>query len=136
MSSQTSFPYIDDDDEEDDEKSLVPSSPIASPAIVPTIPNITADFDCLPISSSTPFKTAKNGSYPKADLSVSAVTINDISQMTTSEELETLDEKKFRLQSHKIIYVTCFIMSMGFSLVITSVWPFLKQVIYFLTFIY
>ncbi|XP_047739315.1 major facilitator superfamily domain-containing protein 8 isoform X2 [Hyalella azteca] len=47
--------------------------------------------------------------------------------MTISEALETIEEKKLRKQSHLIVYFTAFIMSIGFSIVMTSVWPYLKQ---------
>lgn len=39
---------------------------------------------------------------------------------------ETAQEKKGRKRSHWIVYSTVFVMSIGFSIVLTSVWPYLQ----------
>lgn len=45
------------------------------------------------------------------------------------EVLECPSEKRARKISHLIAYFTTFIMSIGFSIVLTGVWPYLQQVI-------
>ena len=52
----------------------------------------------------------------------------NLEPMSVSQQLETPEEYKLRKKSHMIVYFTAFIMSIGFSLVLTSVWPYLKQV--------
>lgn len=42
--------------------------------------------------------------------------------------LETVDEYTERWQSIRIIYFTMFLMSLGFSVVLTGIWPFLDKV--------
>lgn len=42
--------------------------------------------------------------------------------------LETLDEYKSRWRSVKVIYFTMFLMSLGFSIILTGIWPFLNKV--------
>ncbi|XP_064098399.1 major facilitator superfamily domain-containing protein 8-like isoform X2 [Macrobrachium nipponense] len=42
--------------------------------------------------------------------------------------LETAADRKARKRSHYVVYVTCFVMSIGFSIVLTGVWPYLQQV--------
>lgn len=41
--------------------------------------------------------------------------------------LETPAEKRARHHSHYVVYVTTFVMSIGFSIVLTGVWPYLQQ---------
>ncbi|XP_017043162.1 major facilitator superfamily domain-containing protein 8 [Drosophila ficusphila] len=43
------------------------------------------------------------------------------------DDLETLAEYKQRWRSVRIIYFTMFLMSLGFSIVLSGVWPFLKK---------
>lgn len=42
--------------------------------------------------------------------------------------LETENEKKVRLLSLKIIYFTMFLMTLGFSIILTGIWPYLDKV--------
>lgn len=42
--------------------------------------------------------------------------------------LETPQEKKERMMSIRIIYFTMFLMSLGFSIILTGVWPYLDKV--------
>ena len=42
--------------------------------------------------------------------------------------LETEEEKKQRQLSLKIIYFTMFLISLGFSIVLTGIWPYLDKV--------
>ncbi|XP_043068503.2 major facilitator superfamily domain-containing protein 8 isoform X1 [Drosophila bipectinata] len=41
--------------------------------------------------------------------------------------LETLEEYKQRWRSVRIIYFTMFLMALGFSIILTGIWPFLKK---------
>uniref|UniRef100_A0A1A9W744 Major facilitator superfamily (MFS) profile domain-containing protein n=1 Tax=Glossina brevipalpis TaxID=37001 RepID=A0A1A9W744_9MUSC len=41
--------------------------------------------------------------------------------------LETLDEYRLRWRSVRIIYFTMFLMSLGFSIILTGIWPFLNK---------
>lgn len=43
------------------------------------------------------------------------------------DELETAEEYKLRWRSIHIIYFTMFLMSLGFSIVLTGVWPYLDK---------
>jgi MFS transporter, ceroid-lipofuscinosis neuronal protein 7 len=43
--------------------------------------------------------------------------------------LETPDEKRTRMLSLKIIYFTMFLMTLGFSIILTGIWPYLDKVI-------
>jgi len=43
-------------------------------------------------------------------------------------QLETDEQRRTRHKSHLIIYITSFTMSIGFSMVLTPIWPYLKQV--------
>lgn len=45
------------------------------------------------------------------------------------DDLETLVEKSQRWRSIYVIYFTMFLMSLGFSIVLTGVWPYLDEVI-------
>lgn len=42
--------------------------------------------------------------------------------------LETEGEKKIRLTSLRIIYFTMFLMTLGFSIILTGIWPYLDKV--------
>lgn len=42
--------------------------------------------------------------------------------------LETEEEKKQRQLSLRIIYFTMFLISLGFSIVLTGIWPYLDTV--------
>lgn len=46
-----------------------------------------------------------------------------------NDGLETEDEYSSRWLSIRIIYFTMFLMSLGFSVVLTGVWPFLDKVL-------
>lgn len=48
-----------------------------------------------------------------------------------SDGLESIEEYAERWQSIRIIYFTMFLMSLGFSVVLTGIWPFLDKVILF-----
>lgn len=43
--------------------------------------------------------------------------------------LETPEERKMRLLSLKIIYFTVFLMTLGFSIILTGIWPYLDKVL-------
>lgn len=45
-----------------------------------------------------------------------------------NEGLETLQEYKDRWRSIYIIYFTMFLISLGFSIIVTGVWPYLNKV--------
>jgi ceroid-lipofuscinosis MFS transporter 7 len=45
-----------------------------------------------------------------------------------SDGLETPQEKRERWISIRIIYFTMFLMSLGFSIILTGVWPYLDKV--------
>lgn len=42
--------------------------------------------------------------------------------------LETKDAKRMRKKSLNIIYFTMFLMTLGFSIILTGVWPYLDKV--------
>lgn len=42
--------------------------------------------------------------------------------------LETPNERKMRQLSLKIIYFTMFLMTLGFSIILTGIWPYLDKV--------
>lgn len=44
------------------------------------------------------------------------------------DDLETVFEKKERWRSIYVIYFTMFLMSLGFSIILTGVWPYLDKV--------
>ncbi|MCL4136286.1 UNVERIFIED_CONTAM: hypothetical protein GTU68_062566 [Idotea baltica] len=50
-----------------------------------------------------------------------------LQEPTTKKELETPYQRRLRKKSHLVIYATTFIMSIGFSVVLTGVWPYLKK---------
>ena len=49
-------------------------------------------------------------------------------EVSKSVELESPLDFKRRKRSHYVIYTTTFIMSIGFSIILTSIWPYLQQV--------
>lgn len=50
------------------------------------------------------------------------------STIVQKQILETDDEKKTRLLSLRIIYFTMFLMTLGFSIILTGIWPYLDKV--------
>lgn len=50
------------------------------------------------------------------------------SNIVQKQILETDDEKKTRLLSLRIIYFTMFLMTLGFSIILTGIWPYLDKV--------
>lgn len=44
------------------------------------------------------------------------------------DDLETPQERRARWNSIRIIYFTMFLMSLGFSIILTGVWPYLDKV--------
>lgn len=50
------------------------------------------------------------------------------SAIVQKQILETEDEKKTRLLSLRIIYFTMFLMTLGFSIILTGIWPYLDKV--------
>lgn len=57
-----------------------------------------------------------------------SVTADDVERIEKSQILETKDEKKTRLLSLRIIYFTMFLMTLGFSIILTGIWPYLDKV--------
>lgn len=57
------------------------------------------------------------------------MTADDIENTKKKLILETEDEKKTRLLSLKIIYFTMFLMTLGFSIILTGIWPYLDKVL-------
>lgn len=53
--------------------------------------------------------------------------INEIPE-ELDDGLESLDDYKQRWRSIRIIYFTMFLMSLGFSIILTGIWPFLTAV--------
>lgn len=49
------------------------------------------------------------------------------------DDLETLEQYRQRWRSVRIIYFTMFLMSLGFSIVLTGILPYLDKVSYFQT---
>jgi hypothetical protein len=47
----------------------------------------------------------------------------------TAKVIETEQERRERLLSLKIIYFTMFLISLGFSIILTGIWPYLDKVI-------
>ena len=41
---------------------------------------------------------------------------------------ETIRERRARRQSHWVMYATTLVMNIGFSIILTGAWPYLKQV--------
>lgn len=57
-----------------------------------------------------------------------AATTEDAESKKKKLVLETEDERKTRLLSLKIIYFTMFLMTLGFSIILTGIWPYLDKV--------
>lgn len=57
-------------------------------------------------------------------------TAGDVESSKTARQqiLETEDEKRIRLLSLRIIYFTMFLMTLGFSIILTGIWPYLDKV--------
>lgn len=53
---------------------------------------------------------------------------SDAETTTNVHLLETPSEKTIRLLSLKIIYFTMFLMTLGFSIILTGIWPYLDKV--------
>lgn len=51
------------------------------------------------------------------------------SKIAQKQILETEEEKRARLLSLRIIYFTMFLMTLGFSIILTGIWPYLDKVI-------
>lgn len=45
-----------------------------------------------------------------------------------NDGLETLEEYRSRWRSVRVIYFTMFLMSLGFSIILTGIWPYLNKV--------
>lgn len=79
-------------------------------------------------SSSLPLKlikmTDKNGSVP----TVAGMLESGDKNGNQIESLETEKEKKERFWSLRIVYFTMFLISLGFSIVLTGIWPYLDKV--------
>lgn len=58
-------------------------------------------------------------------------TADDVETSKTTQILETDEEKKTRLLSLKIIYFTMFLMTLGFSIILTGIYPYLDKVLWF-----
>lgn len=54
--------------------------------------------------------------------------ILDTETSKNDQILETENEKKTRMLSLKIIYFTMFLMTLGFSIILTGIWPYLDKV--------
>lgn len=50
------------------------------------------------------------------------------SSRVVSDDLETEAQYKERWRSIYIIYFTMFLISLGFSIIVTGVWPYLDEV--------
>jgi ceroid-lipofuscinosis MFS transporter 7 len=57
-------------------------------------------------------------------------------QNKLAKMLETDEERRDRIWSLRIIYFTMFLISLGFSIVLTGIWPYLDKVITVYNFIY
>lgn len=53
---------------------------------------------------------------------------DDVEETKPKQILETADERKTRLLSLRIIYFTMFLMTLGFSIILTGIWPYLDKV--------
>lgn len=53
---------------------------------------------------------------------------DDVEGSKKKEILETEAEKKMRYLSLRIIYFTMFLMTLGFSIILTGIWPYLDKV--------
>jgi hypothetical protein len=57
------------------------------------------------------------------------LTADDVENTNKTKILETPDEKRKRMLSLRIIYFTMFLMTLGFSIILTGIWPYLDKVI-------
>ncbi|KAK7086631.1 Major facilitator superfamily domain-containing protein 8 [Halocaridina rubra] len=55
------------------------------------------------------------------------VTLPILGDAVTTVQYETNEERKARRRSHYVVYFTTFIGSVGFSIVLTGVWPYVQQ---------
>jgi MFS transporter, ceroid-lipofuscinosis neuronal protein 7 len=53
---------------------------------------------------------------------------NNAAKPNFDATLETEQEYKERWKSIRVIYFTMFLMSLGFSIVLTGIWPYLDKV--------
>lgn len=56
------------------------------------------------------------------------LTADDVEKTKREKILETPDERRTRLLSLRIIYFTMFLMTLGFSIILTGIWPYLDKV--------
>lgn len=54
---------------------------------------------------------------------------DDVEGTKKPQLLETEDERKSRKLSLRIIYFTMFLMTLGFSIILTGIWPYLDKVV-------
>lgn len=59
---------------------------------------------------------------------VSEATHENLKPILHDPALETADEYRERWISIRIIYFTMFLMSLGFSIILTGIWPYLMKV--------
>ena len=58
------------------------------------------------------------------------LTADDVENNTSRAKiLETPEERRTRMISLKTIYFTMFLMTLGFSIILTGIWPYLDKVI-------
>lgn len=57
----------------------------------------------------------------------------DVGNYMRDHLLETEDDKRMRIKSLRIIYFTMFLMTLGFSIILTGVWPYLDKVSFFIS---
>lgn len=55
-------------------------------------------------------------------------TADDAQNAEKGQVLETEHERKARINSLRIIYFTMFLMTLGFSIILTGIWPYLSKV--------
>lgn len=68
--------------------------------------------------------TDKNGSVP----TVASLVEDGDKNANHVQSLETDKEKAERFRSLRIVYFTMFLISLGFSIVLTGIWPYLDKV--------
>lgn len=73
------------------------------------------------------YKYIYRGTMEKLQKLRSRLTNNQIPE-ELDDGLEQLEEYNQRWRSVRIIYFTMFLMSLGFSIILTGIWPFLKEV--------
>lgn len=54
--------------------------------------------------------------------------VNNKNEPKSKIILETDEERSDRVRSLRIIYFTMFLISLGFSIVLTGIWPYLDKV--------